>query len=86
LDGGGFSDGGGIDVGDEAVAGGGDGFDEAGFARVVAQSFAEKPDGAGEGAFGDHGVGPDGIEELLLANQAAAVFDQVEEQAERLGL
>jgi hypothetical protein len=73
-------------VGDEAVAGDGDGFDEAGLAGIVVEGFAQEADGAGEGAFGDGGVGPDGIEELLLANQAAAVLDQVEEQAERLGL
>ena len=86
LDGGGFSGGGGLDVRDETVAGGGDGFDEAGLTGVVVQGFAEEADGAGEGAFGDGGVGPDGVEELLLADEAAAVLDEEEEQAEGLGL
>jgi hypothetical protein len=85
LDGGGFSGGGGLDVGDEAVAGGGDGFDETGLTGVVVQGFAQEADGAGEGAFGDGGIGPDGVEELLLADEAAAVLDEVEEQAEGLG-
>ncbi len=85
-DGGGFSRGGGIDVRDEAVAGGGDGFDEAWLTGVIVQGFAQEADGAGEGAFGDGGVGPDGVEELLLADKAAAILDEVEEQAEGLGL
>lgn len=73
-------------MGDEAVAGGGDGFDEAGLAGIVVEGFAEEADGAGEGTFGDGGIGPDGVEELLFADEAAAVLDEVEEQAEGLGL
>ena len=80
------SAGGGFDLGDEAVAGGGDGFDEAGLAAVVVEGFAEEADGAGEGVLGDGGVGPDGVEQLLLADEAAAVLDEVEEQAEGFGL
>lgn len=86
LDGGGFSGGGCVDLGDEPVPGGGDGFDEAWLAGIVVEGFAEEADGAGEGAFGDGGIGPDGVEELLLADEAAAVLDEVEEQAEGLGL
>ena len=75
-----------LDVGDEAVAGGWDCLDEAGLAAVVVEGLAEQADGAGEGAFGDGGIGPDGVEEFLLADEAAAVLDEVEEQAESLGL
>ncbi len=50
------------------------------------ERLAQQADGAGEGAFGDGGIGPDGVEQLLLADEAAAILDEVEEQAERLGL
>jgi hypothetical protein len=86
LDGGGFSVGGGVDMCNEAVAGGGDGFDEARLTGIVVESFAEEADGAGEGALGNSGIGPDSVEDLLLADEAAAVLDEVEQQAEGLGL
>lgn len=76
----------GVDPSDEAVAGGGDGFDESGFAAVVVEAFAEEADGAGEGVFGDGSVSPHGVEDLLLAEEASAVLDEVEEKAESLGL
>src|SRR6185437_699875 len=77
---------GGFDPGDEAVAGSRDGFDESRLAGVVIERFAKQADEAGEGAFGDGRVGPHGVEDLLLADQAAAVLDQVQEQAKSLWL
>lgn len=81
-----FRGGGGFDVGYKTVAGGWDGLDEAGLPGIVIEGFAEEADRASEGAFGDDGIGPDGVKEFLLADQATAVLDEVEEQAERLGL
>ncbi len=86
LDGGGFSGVGDVDVGYETVPGGGDGFDEAGLTGVVVKGFAEEADGTGESAFRYRGVGPDGVEKFLLADEAASVLDEVEEQAEGLRL
>ena len=86
MDGCGFIVGGGVNLGDEAVAGGGDGFDEAGFTGIVVEGFAEQADGAGQGVFGDGGIAPDGVEQFLFADEAAAVLNEVEQQAEGLGL
>jgi hypothetical protein len=75
----------GLDLGDEAVADGWDCLDETGLAAVVVKCPAKQTDGAGEGAFGDGGVPPDTIQELLLADDAASVLDEEEKEAESLG-
>lgn len=60
--------------------------DEAGIAAIVVEGFAQETDGAGERTFGDSGVQPDGVEGFLFADEAPAALDEIEEQAERLGL
>ena len=76
----------GLDLGDEAVTDSWDGLDEAGLAAVVVEGLSQEADGAGEGVLRDSGIGPDGIEDLLLSEEPAAVLNQVEEQAEGFGL
>lgn len=78
-------DGQGVDIRDEAVASGGHGFDEAGLARIFVQGLSEETYRAGEGAFADRCVTPDGVEKFLLTDEAAAILDELEEQAKGLG-
>lgn len=65
---------------DEAVAPLGMGLD-----RRVAQLLAQEEDQLGEVFFLDHHVGPERVDELLLAQDAARLLHQLHEQVHRLG-
>jgi hypothetical protein len=72
-------------LGDEAVASGGNGFYKARLAGVVVERFAQQADRAGERAFGHGCVGPDSVQDLLLAHQASAILEEIEQEAEGFG-
>ena len=69
---------------DEPVAARRHGLDVARVPGIVANRAAELRDDAGERVVGDGGPLPDGVEELLLGNQAIGVVKQVAEHLERL--
>src|ERR1017187_3704303 len=70
----------------EPVPDRGDGLDVARAANVVAQQTAQKPDAACQGALGNCGIAPDGVEQLFLRDQPLRVVQQKQEGSKGLRL
>ena len=71
-------------VRNKAIARGGHGLDISGDVAVLVQRLAQQSDCAGQGVLRHHGVRPHRIQQLLFTHQPIPVFDQIEEQPERL--
>ena len=71
---------------DEAVAAAVDGLDDALLGAVVADGAAGRLDATRERRLADEAVAPDVVEQLVLADDAVAVLDEVGEDAEDLRL
>jgi hypothetical protein len=73
-----------FDRGNEAVATGGDGFDEAGFLGGVPKLAAEDADDAGQGIFLHEAVVPNQIKKRALVHQAPGAAYEDQKDAKRL--
>jgi hypothetical protein len=72
------------DISDEAKAFAHDRADQALILPAIPDYLARRVDMAGEGGFGDDTALPDVIEQVILADDARAIFDKVGEQIEDL--
>jgi hypothetical protein len=70
---------------DEPVSCRGNGLDEARLVGVVFEHMAKKRDSAGQGAFGDDGISPHGIEQFILGDQMARMVEEVNQHPIGLG-
>ena len=75
-----------VDVSDEAKALSRNGADDGLILAAVANRSARGVDAARQGRFGDDAAVPDSLDEIVLADDAVAIFDQVDQQVEHLRL
>jgi hypothetical protein len=71
-------------VRDETVSALGDGLDEPGLPGVIVENFSQLEYVGAQDLWLDVGLGPEGIEQLVMGDESAGVFDEIAQNRERL--